>query len=478
MHRSPGLDAMLKPESIAFVGASRDKPGGSWVDMFGHLVEYGYRGRLYPINPKADVIRGHKAYASLLDLPEQVDLVIIGLSAPVVPWILRDCVATGNHNVHIFSAGFGETGEDRGKTLQEEITKIAIDGGLRVIGPNSMGTFSPKQRLVTWAGAPEAIGSVGILTQSGGFADAILGYGSQIGLSFSTVVNYGTGLTVDASDLIEYLSDDPETDAIGVYLEGVADGRRLLDIVARTTPIKPIVMVKPGSSRAARRTAASHTGSLAGNDRIWQGFFAQSGATRVDSVQDMAHAIHALQQLPRATGHRVAVLGTGGGSSVVAADACSRAGLDLPTLSAEARAELRKTIPAAGNIITNPVDAHDVMTDPSLMPTVLNVLSSQRYLDMVVVYFHIDWMYDVAPDRIGALSTFLAESAHEHMNGKPLVATWRSYRSGPEYDKVIREMSEVLVGGGIPLFPDIDSTSRTLARLADYSGFVAEREAS
>lgn len=446
--------------------------------MFGHLVEYGYRGRLYPINPKADVIRGHRAYASLLDLPEQVDLVIIGLSAPVVPWILRDCVSTGNRNVHIFSAGFGETGEGRGETLQEEITRIAVDGGLRVIGPNSMGTFSPKHRLVTWAGAPEAIGSVGILTQSGGFADAIIGYGSQIGLSFSTVVNYGTGLTVDASDLVEYLSDDPETDSIGVYLEGVADGRRLLDVVARTTPSKPVVIVKPGAGRAARRTAASHTGSLAGNDRIWQGFFAQSGAIRAESVQDMAHTIHTLQRLPRPAGHRVAVLGTGGGSSVAAADACSRAGLDLPTLSPEARAELRKIIPAAGNIITNPIDAHDVMTDPSLMPTVLNVLSSQRYIDMVVVYFHVDWMYDAGPDRVSALSTFLARSARGHMNGKPLVAAWRSYRSGPEYDKVIREMSDVLVGGGIPLYPDMDSTSRALARLADYSGAAPARGAS
>lgn len=262
--------------------------------MFGQLVEFGYRGRLYPINPKADVIRGHKAYAGLPDLPEPVDLVIIGLSAPIVPWILRDCVATGNRNVHIFSAGFGETGEDEGKALQEVITKIAVEGGLRVIGPNSMGVFSPRLRLVTWAGAPEAVGSVGILTQSGGFADGILGYGSQIGLSFSTVVNYGTGLTVDASDLVEYLSEDLETDTIGVYLEGVADGRRLFDAVRRTTPDKPVVMVKPGASRAARRTAASHTGALAGDDRIWQGFFAQSGAIRVDSVQDMAHTIYAL----------------------------------------------------------------------------------------------------------------------------------------------------------------------------------------
>ena len=467
---------MLRPESIAFVGASRDKPGRSWVDMFGQLVEYGYRGRLYPINPKADVIRGYKAYASLLDLPEQVDLVIIGLAAPAVPWILRDCVSTGNRNVHIFSAGFGETGEERGRTLQEEITKIAMDGGLRVIGPNSMGIFSPKHRLVTWAGAPKATGSVGILTQSGGFADAIIGYGSQIGLSFSIVVNYGTGLTVDAPDLIEYLSEDAETDAIGVYLEGVADGRRLLEVVARTTPSKPVVMVKPGSSQAARRTAASHTGSLAGNDRIWKGFFAQSGATRVGSVEDMAHTIHALQRLPRPAGRRVAVLGTGGGSSVAAAEACNQAGLELPPLSAECRTELRRSIPAAGNIITNPIDAHDVMTNPSLMPTVLDVLTSEPSIDMVVVYFHIDWMYDAGADRIAALSTFLAESARKYMNGKPIVATWRSYRSGLEYDEAIREMREVLLGGDIPLYPDMDSASRTLARLAGYSSLAA-REA-
>ena len=188
----------------------------------------------------------------------------------------------------------------RGKLFHEEITQIAVEGGLRVIGPNSMGVFSPRLRLVTWAGAPEAVGSVGILTQSGGFADGIIGYGSQIGLSFSTVVNYGTGLTVDASDLVEYLSDDPETDTIGVYLEGVADGRRLLDAVARTTRDKPVVMVKPGASRAARRTAASHTGSLAGDDRIWQAFFAQSGAIRVDSVQDMAHTIDAPETTPAA----------------------------------------------------------------------------------------------------------------------------------------------------------------------------------
>lgn len=118
------------------------------------------------------------------------------------------------------------------------------------------------------------------------------------------------------------------------------------------------------------------------------------------------------------------------------------------------------------------------MTDPAQMPLVLEVLSSQEYLDMVVVYFHVDWMYDVAPDRIAALATFLAESGTEHMNGKPLVATWRSYRSGPEYRQVISEMLDTLVDGGIPLFPDIDSTARTLARLADYSGFLASAKAT
>ena len=463
----------MKPESIAFVGAARDKPDGSWVDMFGHLVEYGFRGRLYPINPKADVIRGHTAYASLLDVPEVVDLVIIGLSARIVPTILRDCVATGNRNVHIFSAGFGETGDSAGAALQRQISEIAKEGKLHVIGPNSMGIFSPKQRLVTWAGAPETSGHVGILSQSGGFADAILGYGCDLGLSFSTVVSYGSGLTVGVCDLLEYLADDIDTEAIGVYLEGVRDGRRMLDVIVRATPTKPVVIVKPGQSRAARRAALSHTGSLVGNDRIWQAFFAQSGAIRVGSVQDMAHVLLALHHLPKPAGDRVAVLGTGGGSSVIAADACNRAGLKLPPLSDRSRAELAKIIPPAGNIISNPIDAHDVMNDPSLMPGVLAILSHEPDLDMVVVYFHIDWMYDVAPDRIAALSTFLAESAVEHMNGKPLVATWRSYRTGPEYEDAIRNMRRVLLNGGIPVYPDIDATAKALAGTAGYASFLA-----
>ena len=134
-------------------------------------------------------------------------------------------------------------------------------------------------------------------------------------------------------------------------------------------------------------------------------------------------------------------------------------------------------IPAAGNIITNPIDAHDVMTDPALMPPVLEILSRGSDIDMVVVYFHVDWMYDVAPDRIGALAEFLAGSARSHVNGKPLVATWRSYRSGDEYDAVIDNMRDILRQSGVPLFPDIDSTSRTLARLAEYASFRTEIDA-
>ena len=183
----------------------------------------------------------------------------------MVPSVLRDCVATGNRDVHIFSAGFGETGEEEGIALQYEIAQIALDGGLRVIGPNSMGIFSPGRKLVTWSGAPTAAGSVGLLTQSGGFADAAIGYGTQLGLSFSTVVNYGSGLTVDASDLIGYLSEDPETDAIGVYLEGIADGRHLLDVVTSTTPRKPIFIMKPRSREAARAGGFAHR--ISGRER-------------------------------------------------------------------------------------------------------------------------------------------------------------------------------------------------------------------
>ncbi len=468
------LDSMFRPASIAVVGAARDKPGGSWVDIFGRIVEFGYSGHLYPINPNADTIRGHRAYPDLASVPEPVDLVIIALSAGAVPAILNQCAATGNRNVHIFSGGFGETGEASGEALQDEIEQIAAANGLRVIGPNSMGFFSPAQRLVTWGGAPEEAGSVGILTQSGGFADAIVGYGTQLGLAFSTVINYGSGLTLDATSLLEFLAADPDTKIIGIYLEGVADGRALLEAAAATNPEKPILIVKAGASEAAKRAAASHTGSLAGDDRIWQAFFAQTGAMRVGSVQEMAHTMVALQRLPAPGGPRVAVIGTGGGSSVAAADVLSQFGLEVPPISSDGLEALRSIIPAAGNIITNPIDAHDALNDPELMAPLLDAVSAEPNIDSIIAYFHIDWMFDVAPDRVHALASFLANDAHRHLNGKPLVATWRSFRSGDEIAAVVGDMQRVLAEGGVPLYPDIDATARALAHAARYARFRAE----
>ncbi len=468
------LDAMLRPQSIAVVGAARDKPGATWVDMFGQIVEFGYQGRLYPINPNADIIRGHKVYPDVTSLPETVDLVIIALAAWTVPAILEECVATGHRNVHVFSAGFGETGEEDGLGLQRKIEQIATKGELRVIGPNSMGIYSPSQRLVTWANAPTQPGEVGILAQSGGFADAIVGYGSQLGLGFSTVVNYGSGLTLDATDFINYLSTDPETAVIGAYLEGVADGRRLLEVVRQANRSKPVLILKPGRTEAATRAAASHTGSLAGDDRIWQAFFAQTGAIRVESVQEMGQTILSLLRLPPPPGRGVAILGTGGGASVAAADAAGRAGLEIPKISDEGLERLRLVIPAAGNIITNPIDAHDVLNNPALMPEVFDTLGVDPDIDMVIVYFHIDWMYDVAPDRVRVLATFLAESARSHLNGKPLVASWRSFRTGDEYRLVVAEMETILLESGVPVYPDIDAAVGVLARLATYHGFIGD----
>lgn len=468
------LDTMLKPGSIAVVGAARERPGVNWVDIFGRIVEFGYEGRLYPVNPRADEIRGHQAYPSVSSLPETADLVIIALAAPHVPEVLRECADTGHRNVHIFSAGFGEIGEEEGDELQHSIEHIAAEGALRVIGPNSMGLYVPDLRLVTWTGASALPGPVAVVGQSGGFVDAAVGYGSRLGLSFSTVVNYGSGLTVDATSLIDYLATDDRTGIITAYLEGVNDGQRLLDVVRQAVPKKPVVIVKPGRTEAAARTVASHTGSLAGNERIWEAFFAQSGAIRATSVPDLMNTTLALLKLPRPGGPRVAVIGTGGGSSVAAADAFSQAGLEVPAFGAETLKRLRAVIPASGNIITNPIDAHDVMTDVSLMPGVLDVLGEADNVDMVIVYFHIDWMSDVGPDRVPALADFLANAASSHVAGKPLVVTWRSYRPDPEMARIAREMESTLLAAGIPVFPDLEHTARALANLVKYHSFLED----
>ena len=462
------LDVIFHPKTVAVVGAPRSRPPG-WPGIFGCIRDYGYPGRLYPINPGASEVEGVKTYPDLVSVPEPIDLTVISVPAPAVPAALRDCIASGNRNVHIFTAGFKETGEEEGLRLHREIQTIAREGGLNVIGPNCMGVFIPKERFVTWVGAPETSGPVAFVSQSGGHAQDFTNFATRLGINFSKVISFGNALTLDSTDFLEYLADDPDTQIITMYLEGVRDGRRLLELVSRINPIKPIIILKAGLTEAGTKAVASHTGSLAGGERIWDAFFKKSGAVQAHSLKEMAFLTLAFRHLETTAGFRVAVIGHGGGIAVSAADACSKAGLEMPTLSAATERELRSFIPAGGNIIKNPIDAMPIFHSMEIFQRMVGLVASEPQIDMLIISLSLDWLYNVDKGRqIRKVTDCLSGPMSEYLSGKPFVVSWRTHRSDPAIREVGCRLEKQLLEAGVPVYRGFDQASMTLARWAAY----------
>ena len=472
------LDVMTHAKSIAVVGAARARRGG-FPGMFGCLRNFGYPGKLYPINPKVEEISGIKTYPSLISLPERVDLVIISVPAPFVPDALRDCVASGNKNIHIFSSGFKESGEEEGIQLQKEIEKIAREGGLRVVGPNCMGFYVPASRMLTWTAASKESGPISLISQSGGNAQEITNYTSnRYGIYFSKSISYGNALTLDSTDFLDYLAHDDETRIINMYLEGVKDGRHLLDLVTETNRHKPVIIYKGGLTESGARAVSSHTGSLAGGEKIWKAFFRQSGAVPVDSLEEMADVTLAFHHLEKTPGKKTTVLGFGGGIGVAVADSCARAGLELPELSSETIKKLRQFIPPAGTMIRNPIDAVIAFIDLNLFGKVLNILTTSGEIDNFIISVPLDWLFgkEKGGTHIEKIASYLAQEGRKHTQGKPLVVVWRQYEPAPEIRKWVAVMEKILLPAGIPVYDGLPRAVVALSKLAEYSAFQKEQE--
>ncbi len=470
------IEAMTHAKSIAVIGAPRTTTDG-FPGIFACIADFGYAGELYPVNRHADEIQGRKAYPSLTAIGKPVDLVVISIPAPYVPDALRDCVASGSRNVHIFASGFKETGEEEGIRLQHEIETIAREGGLNIIGPNCMGLYVPSMRMVTWV-KPSAIpGPVAFVSQSGGNAqDYTASAAEKLGVYFSKVFSYGNALTLDSTDFLDYLEQDDETKIITMYLEGVKDGRKLLEQITRINRTKPVIMIKAGLSEAGSRAVASHTGSMAGGEKIWNAFFRQTGAVRVETLEEMAETALVFERLGQVRGRGVAVIGTGGGIGVAAADACSREGLDLAPFREELVAELRTFIPPAGNMIRNPLDAHLVLVQMDLLGKTLEMLSAQPSLDMFIVSLHLDWLFSRKFGEVTReLARYIADEARKHTAGKPLVVALRQFIPLDPIRQTMTEVKSVFLEAGVPFFDSIPKAASALAKMVKYYEFHRDR---
>jgi acyl-CoA synthetase (NDP forming) len=472
----PEFEIAFTPRSVAVLGASTRDRGRANGFIWG-MQEMEYPGRIYPVNPNADEIMGYKCYPSLAAVPEVPDLVIMAVGAGRAEQALEDCIAKGARNIHMFTAGFAETGEEEGAQLAERLREVAARGRLNIVGPNCMGIYSPRGRISPWGKLPAEVGPIAFLTQSGALGSEFVRLVPDHGLRMSKVISYGNGYVLDCTDFLEYLERDPDTKIIAMYLEGVRDGRKLLRMVQRISLTKPVVILKGGLTAAGAKAAASHTGSLAGEGAIWDAFYAQSGAIRVDSMEEMVDVLQALVRLPPCTGRGVALVGGAGGTSVAATDICARAGLSVPTITEETQRELRTFIGVAGTSVQNPLDIGMQLRGPDDLIHVLEVVAKDPQIDlllMVVYVFQrgVPWRGG-ATDMLRPLLKFARGSSHR----QPFAVAIRAPAENREAETDRLRTTRAFLAANDPVFKTVERACRALYKYTGYYRSLQERQA-
>ncbi len=454
----------FNPRSIAIVGVPREGYRFGGTSFLKKLQESGFRGQLYPINPKASEIQGLKAYPDLSRLHEAPDLAIVSVAARLVPPILEECALIGLRHIHILSSGFKETGTGEGIRLEKEIRSISRERGLLVIGPNSMGPYCPSSGLTAWGAIPGLDGPLGIISQSGGITQRLTEYTCSLGIGVSKAVSFGNGAVLDSCDYLEYMAEEKEILVIAMYLESVQDGRRFLRLAREAGKEKPIILWKGGESEAGAATAASHTGAMSGEERAWEGFFRQTGAIRVRSMEEWVDMVMTMTLLALPRGRGVFLIGGGGGNSVAYGDACIREGLDVPRLSDETMAELRQRVPVAGSIAGNPLDMFRAFQDSAYLAGILELGYEDPNVSMIIVdrliprkAFHLPDLPDPTPEIIRYLKG--------RQGKKPTVFIVESGGGDPELAAQGAVMRRQFCESGIPAFPSLKRAARALANL-------------
>jgi acyl-CoA synthetase (NDP forming) len=471
-----GMERAFHPETIAIVGVSSDaKRGAPWAPGGTSFItsheKLGFSGRLYPVNPKASEVLGYKAYPTVSTIPEPVDLVIVAVPARALPAVLEDCIKADARNIHAFTSGFEETGEPEGIELGRKVREIAERGRLRLIGPNCMGLYVPSAGIGTFDDLPRESGSVAFLSQSGGHCNWYAHYGPNYGIYFSKVISFGNAYRLDSTDFLEYLATDPETKIICLYLEGVKDGAKLLRQVREISRTKPVILWKAGLTDHGSRAVASHTASLAGQEAVWRGFFVQTGAVQVFTLEEMAETAMSFLDVKPPKGKRVAVLGLGGGTSVAAADTCSREGLDVPPLSRGTQDELKKFISLAGASIRNPLDTGLVFRNVSSLKREMELVAADPMIDMIIVMPHLDMARHVGLEQVTLMVEYLLDFAKNNPFGKPVALVFHSFANDPWENELRTKLRVELPNKGIPVYGTLDGAGRALARLAEYYRF-------
>jgi acyl-CoA synthetase (NDP forming) len=490
------IELMFNPETVAVVGASNDLT--KWgAGIFSRVLSSPSVKRLYPVNKHQSVVQGVKAYPSLRDLPEPIDFVAIVIPYPDVPQVVQDCVALGVKTALIITAGLGETGEE-GVRLEREIVNTARQIGMRMVGPNCMGHFNGINGFSTLRMTMQIDkGSIGVISQSGGFAMNILQAGREMGVGFSKFVSVGNEADLHFEDFLDYMAKDDDTKIITGYIEGLRKGREFFHLAKEITKKKPVVVVKVGRTEAGAKAAKSHTSAIAGADIIYDAAFKQAGVLRVDSVDELFDVASALLRQPLPKGNRVGIITSGGGFGCVSSDACERLGLKIAPLSPETIEKLNKILPDRWPH-ANPVDTvatgimnvtYDciwpLMEDPNLdslliiggvgMSAMLPLMGADHIKAIISQAGNSGFLMDFADQMF-------ASSANEEMKGldklfecidkykKPVIISTpvnETMRNSPVFQKLQKN--------GVMMYPTPERAATVIAKLVEYSRYLSNQ---
>lgn len=464
---------LFEPQSIAVVGASSTGVtiGNTFIDR---LRESGFTGAIYPIHPKAEKISDLPAYPSLGDTPEPVDYAYIAVGAERVPPMLR--AAQGRVRfAQVISAGFGEV--DAGKALQDELVAAAREGGCRVIGPNCLGLHSPRSRVSFAKDASMTEGPVGIISQSGGLGTDIIRRGRNRGIRYSGLLTVGNSADIGPNDLLEFYLADPATKVIGLYLEDAKDGRRFARILGAAE--KPIVILKGGRTQAGQAAAASHTGSLAGDDRVWDALATQTGCVLAETLDDFLETLLAFQMLTirsdRPT-RRVVLFGNGGGTSVLATDYFARLGLDIDPLDGTTLATLEALQLPPGTSVVNPIDTPvaTLQTDEGrVAEKILNAVYASGKADAVVMHLNLASFQGRGPiDPLDNLIQAAMRTQQRYPGQAHFMLVLRSDGEAA-LDEIKRQYRTRATEAGIPVYDELANAARALLSVAALERFQA-----
>jgi acyl-CoA synthetase (NDP forming) len=466
------LEPLFCPKSVAIVGVSTqgDKPGNRFLKV---LQEFGYKGNIFPVHPTATEIDGLKAYPSVREIPAKVDFVNITAPARFVPQIIADCVAKGVKAAEIFTAGFREVSEE-GRSLELEIKKIAA-GKIRIVGPNCFGVYSPGGGLTLLPGPnyPRESGSVGVLSQSGGWVTDFIWGADAFNMKFSKVVSYGNGIDLNEVSLLEYFEADPDTKIIAAYLEGINDGKRFRETVARLRGKKPVIIWKGGLSETGKRAVNSHTGSLAGSKNTWNAFFKQTGAVQAHSFEELLDTTAVFHYLKSGSYRNLAFIGGGGGVGVAASDICEGFGMNIPHSTTAILDSMSSLIPAQGTSIKNPFDTGSPNTPAGVLSKVIQIVSGWDEIDAVIVnrmffYGIKQLMGQSVPDEGQRVQALI--DLRTRLN-KPMLVVLEELAYGQDKIDMERDRRNVrdrLLKAGIYVTPDVYRAVRALNNFSLY----------